>query len=294
MKPSAQSTRELFIRRLLVQIALVLVAVMYLAPLLWMLDTSLKTEHQAMAQLPSSPARALSTLMIPHPLHPANYRKVISSPFFRMQLYARNTLIIALLVALGSMLSASLVAYALTKLRWYGRNVLFWIVMGSMMLPFSVMMVPLYRIYREFGWIGTNLPLWLPTFLAPPFYVFLLRQFYLTIPNELTEAAVIDGAGPFRVWWYIMVPLTRPALLVVGIFSFVASWNNFIGPLVYLTHQRTYTLALALQFFQTRHGGVAHTLLMAATVLVVLPIIIIFFLAQKTFIRGIATTGIKG
>lgn len=282
------------IRRLFIQAALLMVAVIYLAPLFWMLDTSLKTEHQAMAQLPSRPARGLADLVIPHPLHPGNYSKVISSPFFRMQLYARNTLIIALLVAIGSMLSASLVAYSLTKLRWYGRNVLFWIVMGSMMLPFSVMMVPLYRIYREFGWIGTNLPLWLPTFFAPPFYIFLLRQFYLTIPQELTEAAVIDGAGPFRIWWHIMVPLTRPALLVVGLFSFVASWNNFMGPLVYLTHQRTYTLALALQFFQTRHGGVAHTLLMAATVLVVLPIIIIFFLAQKTFIRGIATTGIKG
>ena len=294
MKSHTDQAKALFIRRLLVQTSLVLVAIMYLAPLFWMLDTSLKTEHQAMAQLPSNTAGAFAMLMVPHPLHPANYRKVISSPFFRMQLYARNTLIIAMLVAVGSMLSASLVAYALTKLRWYGRNTLFWIVMGSMMLPFSVMMVPLYRIYREFGWIGTNLPLWLPTFFAPPFYVFLLRQFYLTIPNELTEAAVIDGAGPFRIWWYIMVPLTRPALLVVGLFSFVASWNNFIGPLVYLTHQRSYTLALALQFFQTRHGGVAHTLLMAATVLVVLPIIIIFFLAQKTFIRGIATTGIKG
>lgn len=294
MKLSGEKPSVLLTRRLMIQIALLMVAVIYLAPLFWMLDTSLKTERQAMTHLPSNPTQAFATLLIPHPLHPQNYRKVISSPFFRMQLYARNTLIIALLVAIGSMLSASLVAYALTKLRWYGRNILFWVVMGSMMLPFSVMMVPLYRIYREFGWIGTNLPLWLPTFLAPPFYVFLLRQFYLTIPNELTEAAVIDGAGPFRIWWYIMVPLTRPALLVVGLFSFVASWNNFIGPLVYLTHQRTYTLALALQFFQTRHGGVAHTLLMAATVLVVLPIIIIFFLAQKTFIRGIATTGIKG
>jgi multiple sugar transport system permease protein len=247
-----------------------------------------------MSHIPSGAGKAFSALLVPHPLHLDNYRKVIESPFFKMPLYARNTLVIALLVAIGSMLSASLVAYGLTKLRWHGRQILFWIVLGSMMLPFSVMMVPLYQIYRDFGWIGTNLPLWLPTFMAPPFYIFLLRQFYLTIPDELTEAAVIDGAGPFRIWWRIMVPLTRPALLVVGLFSFVASWNNFIGPLVYLTHQRTFTLALALQFFQTRHGGVAHTLLMAATVLVVLPIIVIFFLAQKTFIRGIATTGIKG
>lgn len=294
MSIPGQKHSVMLTRRFLVQIALLAVAVIYLAPLFWMLDTSVRTEHQAMTQLPSNTGKAIQTLLIPHPWHVGNYRKVIESPFFKIQLYARNTLVIALLVAIGSMLSASLVAYALTKLRWHGRQILFWTVLASMMLPFSVMMVPLYRIYREFGWIGTNLPLWLPTFFAPPFYIFLLRQFYLTIPNELMEAAVIDGAGPFRIWWRIMVPLTRPALLVVGLFSFVASWNNFIGPLVYLTHQRTFTLALALQFFQTRHGGVAHTLLMAATVLVVLPIILIFFLAQKTFIRGIATTGIKG
>ena len=281
-------------RRLLLHLALAIMAIGYLAPLFWMIDTSVKTEKQAMSQSPAANLSSIRNLVIPHPLRVQNYAKVIRSPLFKLPLYARNTLVIALLVAIGSMLSASLVAYSLTKLRWYGRTVLFWIVLGSMMLPFSVMMVPLYRIYREFGWIGTNLPLWLPTFLGPPFYIFLLRQFYLTIPNELTEAAVIDGAGPLKIWWYIMVPLTRPALTVVGLFSFVASWNNFFGPLVYLTHQRTFTLALALQFFQTRHGGVNHTLLMAATVLVVLPIILIFFLSQKTFIRGIATTGIKG
>jgi len=294
MSIPGQKRSTLLARWLLVQAALLAVAIIYLAPLFWMFDTSVKSEHQAMTHIPSNVGKAMEALFIPHPVHLDNYRRVVESPFFKLPLYARNTLVIALLVAIGSMLSASLVAYALTKLRWYGRNILFWIVLGSMMLPFSVMMVPLYQIYRDFGWIGTNLPLWLPTFMAPPFYIFLLRQFYLTIPDELTEAAVIDGAGPFRIWWSIMLPLTRPALLVVGLFSFVASWNNFVGPLVYLTHQRTFTLALALQFFQTRHGGVAHTLLMAATVLVVVPIILIFFLAQKTFIRGIATTGIKG
>ncbi|NNM87020.1 MAG: carbohydrate ABC transporter permease, partial [Phycisphaerae bacterium] len=270
--------------RLLVHFFLLLAAVAYLGPFLWMISTSLKKESQAVQMPPQ---------WIPHPLQPHNYVRVFNSPAFDMSLYARNTLIIALLAALGSVFSSSLVAYSLAKMQWRGRNVVFGIALASMMIPFPVLMVPLYRIFREFGWIGTNLPLWVPAFFGVPFFIFLLRQFYMTIPKELSEAAVMDGCTHFGIWWRIMLPLTRPALAVVGLFAFMGAWNNFLGPLVYLTHQSTFTLPLALQFYQSRSGGTTYNLLMAASVIVIMPILILFFLAQKTFVRGIATTGLK-
>jgi multiple sugar transport system permease protein len=209
-------------------------------------------------------------------------------------LYARNTLLIALGVVVGSVLSSSLVAYALTKLHWYGRNLVFAIVLATMMLPFTVFMIPYYILFKDFGWIGTTLPLWAPSFLGAPFFIFLLRQFYITIPDELLDAARIDGCSEFRIWWQIIVPLSRPALAVVALFAFMGAWNDFLGPLVYLVHRQQFTLSLALQFFQSRSGGTSWELLMAASLLVIAPVIILFFLAQKTFIQGIATTGMKG
>ncbi len=271
-------------QRLLTHLLLLLAAAAYAAPLLWMIDTSLKREVQAV-QLPP--------VIIPHPLRWQNYRHVLSDPQFDFSLFARNTLIIASLSALGAMLSSSLVAYSLAKIRWRGRGLVFGIVLASMMIPFPVFMVPLYRIFRELGWIGTNLPLWVPAFFGIPFFIFLLRQFYLTIPRELSEAALMDGCSHFGIWWRIMLPLTRPALLVVGLFSFMSAWNNFLGPLVYLTHQSSFTLSVALQVYQSRSGGTSYNLLMAASVLIIAPVLVLFFLAQKTFIRGIATTGLK-
>ena len=270
--------------RLLTHILLLLAALAYLAPLLWMIDTSLKREVQAV-QIPP--------VLIPHPVRWQNYVYVLRDPQFDFSLFARNTLIIATLSSLGAMLSSSLVAYSLAKIRWRGRGLVFGIVLASMMIPFPVFMVPLYRIFRELGWIGTNLPLWVPAFFGIPFFIFLLRQFYLTIPRELSEAAVMDGCSHFGIWWRIMIPLTRPALLVVGLFSFMSAWNNFLGPLVYLTHQSSFTLSVALQVYQSRSGGTSYNLLMAASVLIVAPVLILFFLAQRTFIRGIATTGLK-
>ena len=272
-------------KRILTHGLLLLAAIFYLGPFLWMVDTSLKREAQAMTMPP---------VWIPHPFYWHNYHVVVHDSSFDMTLYARNTLIIALLAAAGSVLSSSLVAYSLAKIRWRGRGLLLAIVLGSMMIPFPVLMVPLFRVFRGLGWIGTNLPLWVPAFCGIPFFIFLLRQFYLTIPKELSEAAVMDGCSHFGIWWRIMLPLTRPALAVVALFSFVASWNNFLGPLVYLTHQSTFTLSVALQFYQSRSGGTSYNLLMAAAVLVILPIVVLFFLAQKTFVRGIATTGLKG
>jgi len=281
-------------KRFITHALLVLIALFYLVPFFWMVDTSLKTDVQAIQTPKAFSIADIKSLAIPNPVQWQNYKMVVNDPHFDFSLYARNTLIIAMLATLGAMLSSSLVAYSLAKIKWRGRNVVFVIVLASMMLPFPVVMVPLYRIFREFGWIGTNLPLWVPAFTGIPFYIFLLRQFYLTIPTELSEAALIDGCSHFGIWWRIMLPMTRPALAVVGLFSFMAAWNNFLGPLVYLTHQNTFTLALALQNYQSRSGGTSYTLLMAASVLIIAPILVLFFLAQKTFVRGIATTGIKG
>lgn len=271
-------------RKLLTHMLLLLAAVAYLAPLLWMIDTSLKHEVQAVRVPP---------VFIPNPVRWQNYVHVLHDPQFDFSLFARNTLIIATLSSLGAMLSSSLVAYSLAKIRWRGRGLVFGIVLASMMIPFPVFMVPLYRIFRALGWIGTSLPLWVPAFFGIPFFIFLLRQFYLTIPRELSEAAVMDGCSHFGIWWRIMIPLTRPALLVVGLFSFMSAWNNFLGPLVYLTHQSTFTLSVALQVYESRSGGTSYNLLMAASVLIIAPVLVLFFLAQKSFIRGIATTGLK-
>ncbi|MEI8195250.1 MAG: carbohydrate ABC transporter permease, partial [Phycisphaerae bacterium] len=223
-----------------------------------------------------------------------NYHQVLTDPAFDFLLFARNTLLIALGVVTGSIFSSSLVAYSLAKLHWRGRDLVFGLVLATMMLPFTVFMIPHYMIFKFLGLIGTNVPLWIGSFCGVPFYIFLLRQFYLTIPDELLAAARIDGCSEFRIWWSIMLPLSRPALAVVGLFAFMGAWNDFLGPLVYLSHRQNFTLSLALQFFQSQAGGTSWELLMAASVLVILPILVLFFIAQKTFVQGIATTGMKG
>jgi multiple sugar transport system permease protein len=163
-----------------------------------------------------------------------------------------------------------------------------------MMIPFPVVMVPLYTLFHALGWIGTLKPLWVGTFFAAPFNVFLLRQFFMTIPNDICESARLDGAGELRVLLQIVVPLSRHAIAVVALFQFMGTWNDFLGPLIYLTDQEDFTLALGLQFFQSQHGGTEWHYLMAASTLVVLPVIVVFFFAQRTFIEGISLTGIKG
>ena len=162
-----------------------------------------------------------------------------------------------------------------------------------MMVPFPVIMVPTYNLFKHLGWIGTFRPLWVPAWFAGAFNVFLLRQFFLGLPKELSEAARLDGCNELQIFWRIILPLCRPALLVVALFQFMATWNDFLGPLLYLVEQKDFTLVLGLQNFQTQHGGTEWHHLMAASALVVLPVIALFFLAQRSFIEGIATTGGK-
>jgi multiple sugar transport system permease protein len=193
----------------------------------------------------------------------------------------------------GVLFSCPLVAYGLARIRWPGRNVLFLLTIGLLLLPYQVTLVPLFIIFRTLGWVGTFLPLIVPHFFGNAFFIFLMRQFMMTIPMELSDAAKIDGAGEFRIYWSVIMPLLRPALATVGLFQFQGAWNDFLGPLIYLTDQASYTISLGLQQYNTEHGT-EWGQLMAASVLLTLPIIVLFFFAQRTFIQGITLTGIKG
>lgn len=209
-------------------------------------------------------------------------------------LYLKNTLILCVLTVIGTVLSSALAAYGFSRIEWKGRNKVFLLALGTMMVPFAVTMVPVYALFRSLGWIGTLRPLWVGSFFAGAFNVFLLRQFFLTLPKDLTDAARIDGCGELRIFWQIVLPLSRPALMVVGLFQFMGTWNDFMGPLIYLTNQKDFTLALGLQFFQSQHGGTEWHYLMAASTVVAVPIIILYFFTQRSFIEGISMTGIKG
>ncbi len=204
-----------------------------------------------------------------------------------------NTIYITALSILGLILSSSLTAYAFARLRWPGRDIFFLILLATMMLPAAVTMLPVFLIFRFLGWIDTLRPLWVPSFLGSAFYIFLLRQFFLTIPMELEEAAKIDGCSPFTTYWRIMLPLIKPALAAVTIMTFMGSWNNFMGPLIYINSPEKMPLSYALYLFQGAHGG-EQGLLMAASTLVMLPVLLVFFFTQRYFIQGITLTGMKG
>lgn len=208
--------------------------------------------------------------------------------------YLRNTLVLCFLTVVGTVSSSAVAAYGFARIPWRGRNKVFMLALATMMVPFPVVMVPVYVMFRWLGWIGTLKPLWVGSFCAGAFNVFLLRQFFMTIPKDLSDAARIDGCSEFRIFWQIVLPLCKPALMVVALFQFMGTWNDFLGPLIYLTNQQDFTLALGLQFFQSQHGGTEWHYLMAASTLVTIPIIVLFFFTQKTFIEGISMTGLKG
>jgi multiple sugar transport system permease protein len=208
--------------------------------------------------------------------------------------YLGNTLILCLLNVIGTVSSSALVAYGFSRLEWRGRDSLFGLLIGTMMIPFPVVMVPLYSLYRSLGWVGTLQPLWVGSFFASAFNVFLLRQFFRTIPRDLSEAARIDGCSEFRIFWQIILPLCKPAIVVVALFTFLGAWNDFLGPLIYLTDERDFTLALGLAAMKSSQSGATEwNYLMAASTLVILPVIALFFAAQRSFVEGIALTGTK-
>jgi len=206
--------------------------------------------------------------------------------------YLFNSAYLVVLTIIGQMLSCSLVAYAFARLRWPGRDVLFLIVLGTMMLPAQVTMIPVFLIFKQVGWYNTLKPLWVPAFLGTPFFIFMLRQFMKSIPRTLEEAARIDGCGYFGTYRQVILPLTKPALAAVGIFTFMGTWNEFMAPLIFLSDQRLYPLALGLFDLRAEYGG-DFGMLMAASTIMVLPVVGLFFFAQRYFIEGVTLTGMK-
>ena len=263
-------------------VLLTVLAVIYLAPFIWMISTSLKTIPQSIASPPQ---------LIPNPIVFKPYIDALTK--MNYPLAFRNTLIYAVPAVIGTVVSCSLVAYGFALVQWRGRNAVFLVVLATMMLPSQVTLIPLYVIYAKLGWINTYLPLLVPTFLGNPFFIFLLRQFFLGMPKELMDAARLDGASELRILATIVAPLSAPALITVGILTFIDKWNDFYGPLIYLQKPELQPLSLAVQIFQTQHGT-DWPVLMAASVLVAAPLVVLYFVAQRKFIEGITLTGLKG
>jgi multiple sugar transport system permease protein len=268
---------------LAVYTALGLAALLFLLPILWMVCVSLKPAPEVLAPtfLPRAPT-----------IQP--YADVIRSEAFDFPLYTRNTLIILALSLVGMVFASAVAAYGFARVPFFGRQAMFVACLATMMIPFPVIMVPTYMVFKYLGWIGTFRPLWVPAWFGSAFNIFLLRQFFLSLPRDLEEAARIDGCSTWGVFWRIALPLSKPALAVVALFHCLAIWNDLVGPLIYLSHQEQFTLALGLQFLQSKSGDTPWNQLMAATALTVIPVLVLFLLAQRTFIRGIATTGLKG
>jgi len=271
--------------RIAIYVLLSLLALCMLLPFLWLVRSSLCSNREILM-----PVTNLQEL-IPSQLHPENYLNVFKSvPFWR---YFSNTVTIVTFVVLGSILSSSLCAYAFVFCPVPYRRTVFYGVLATMMLPGAVMIIPVFILFRTLDWIDTLKPLIIPAFFGQPFFIFLFRQFFLTLPHELIEAARIDGASNLEIYSRIIMPLSRSAIVTVALFAFMATWNDFMAPLIYLNSQKNWTLQLGLQSFQ---GQVSNdwSLLMAATVITILPVIIVFLFLQRYFIRGLASTGLKG
>lgn len=289
-KPVAGARRRLGLpQRITAHVLLLILCIPCVLPLIWMVSTSLKPDDQIFAREGVAPPVSIKTLL-PHPIEWSNYPDALRTVPFGD--YLRNTLYLCALNVIGAVGASAVVAYGFARTRFRGREVLFMLMIGTMALPGQVTMIPVFAIFRYLGWYGTFLPLIVPAFCGSAFYIFLLRQFFQTIPEELAEAARIDGAGEWRIFWQIVLPLAKPALATCALFQFIGTWNDFFGPLLYIDDPQRYTLAYGLQQFMSNYGG-EWAQLMAGATLFTAPIIILFFLAQRTFIQGISTTGGK-
>jgi ABC-type glycerol-3-phosphate transport system permease component len=270
-------------RGLMLHLALIVGSLIFLLPFLWAVSTSFKSTGEVFVFPPK---------FIPESIQWHNYPDALTSvPFGR---YTLNTLFLAAARIVGNLLSCTLVAFSFARLKWKGRDAVFFIVLATMMIPEEVTLIPQYIIYSKLGWINTYLPLTVPSFFAgSAFYIFLLRQFFMTIPRELDDAARVDGASYFEIYWRIILPLSTPALITIGIFTFQNSWNAFFGPLIFLQDRSLYTVSLGLSLFQEQYYT-NWTLLMAASVAIMLPTLVVFFLLQRRFIEGVTFTGLKG
>jgi multiple sugar transport system permease protein len=268
--------------RTVIYVLLIALGLVFFLPFIFMLSTSLKAQRQIFAW---------PIIWIPNPFIWRNYTDVFKyAPFVR---YLFNTLLIVAAHLIGTVLTCSLAGYAFARLRAPGRNLIFMVMIATMMVPWMVTLIPVYIMFAKVGWINTFRPLTIPPLLGNAFYIFLLRQYYLSLPYELDEAALIDGSSYLGIWWNILMPLTKPVLATVSIFAFMGAWNDFTGPLIFLNDTEKYTLSLGLTVFQ-QANTTAWGMLMAASTMMILPIILLFFFTQKQFVQGIALTGIKG
>lgn len=271
------------IHKFFIYLFLIISSTATMLPLLWMISTSLKS-GDIIFEIPPK--------WIPDSLHFENYyRAVTDIPFF---LYLKNTVIITFFRILAEVFVSALVAYGFARFNFPGKNIWFIILLSTIMLPGEITLIPVFIMFSELGWINTFKPLIVPAFFGgQAVFIFLLRQFFLTIPRELEEAALIDGASRFQIFYKIFLPLSKPALVTIGLFSFQGSWNDLLGPLMYLNDSNKFTLQLGLAMFNGM-TKVEWGPLMAASILVLLPTLVIFFAMQKYFVEGISITGIKG
>lgn len=271
--------------RIAIYLILLIGAVPTIIPFIWLLRSALMNDNQIFLAPPE---------WIPRPFEWENFTGALTAqPFGR---YLLNTMIIEVSVVIGTVVTCSVAAFSFARLRWRGRNIVFAVLLSSVMLPYAVTLIPTFVMWRSLDALDTFYPLTVPAWFAGAgggvFNVFLLRQFFLTIPFELDEAAYIDGASPWKVFWTIIMPLSKPALVVVTIFTFISAWNDFLGPLLYLNDEDNYTLALGLASFQSAYTA-QWGYLMAASAAVIAPIIVLFFVLQRYFIEGVTLTGIK-
>lgn len=275
--------------RLLLYAVVVVLSVLFALPFLWMLSTSLKTDPQVYHVPP---------IWIPNPIRMLNYPEALT--YVPFGLYFLNTMKYSVFSTIGAVASSALCAYGFSRIRWPGRDVVFVIVLATTMLPFQVVMIPLYLIFNELGWLDTYLPLIVPNWMGVPYFIFLLRQFFLTIPMDLSDAARIDGANEFGIFLRIILPLSIPALAVVALFEFMYAWNDYLGPLIYLRDSNQYPIAVGLEQMRSHMHAMGTFIplqwprLMAASAVTILPVVLLFFFAQRMFVEGITLSGIKG
>lgn len=279
---SIVSRRQRILQSVLGHTILCTLSILFTLPFIWLVLTSLKPDDQILRFPPT---------WVPNPFQWSNYPGALQYiPYLK---YASNTLFYAFAGTMATLLSCSLVAYGFSRIPWRGRDTLFLVMLATIMLPPQVTMIPVFVLFKNLDWVGSFRPLIMPALLGNAFFIFLLRQFFRTIPMELSESAMLDGCSHFEIYWRILLPLSKPALATVAFFSFTAYWNDFMGPLLYLNNKEMYTLSLGLQQFVSQYKA-EWAMLMAAATVMTLPIILLFFFLQRIFVEGITLTGIKG
>ncbi len=268
---------------------LIVLAFSFVLPFIWMVLSALKDDPQVYTIPP---------VWIPNPAFWENFPKAWSQYDFTRFTF-NSVFLYGLPVTIGVTLSSSFIAYGFSRVKWPGRDLLFGIVLATLMIPYAVTMVPLFIIWKNLGLINSYWPLVIPAFFGSAYGIFLLRQFYLTIPQELSDAARIDGAGELGIWWRIILPLAKPALTVVALFTFIGTWNDYLAPLIYISKTELYPVALGVNLLRIAVGATGtpaniYPYLMAVSTIVTVPVIILFYFAQRTFIEGVTTTGLKG